>query len=207
MNESSERLSATIDYVLTTSGFRRISASVLSSGLTSLSVYEDPYVVVGVRAFDTFQELTSEWLNTQERVIGLLTENITSLDAKSWDGYLFLVTPGVAPSNRSSELNDIRGNTRRLRKLVITGKELVDSAVEAEYVASVRRSLAPLLPLEVGSVTDVLDPLQELPSRLGHGTERDDATVVLEAYLDGRPLVAALHQHLTELPPTGESSP
>jgi hypothetical protein len=188
-------LASAIDLVLTGAGYQRVPPTSADVAPTSIAAFEDPYAIVAVRTFATLPELTQMWLETQDQVVDLVTRSVTSIDAKAWDGYLVLATADRVPIGRASDLQAITSNTRRIRKLVVTGDDLVGAASEAAYIVAVRRSLASLLPLQIEVVHDVIDPLEELPSRLqAVGVSTQDVRTMLDAYRDGRPMVGALHE-------------
>lgn len=192
-----ESISATVDFVLTSEKIRRIARERLSDWPATATAYEDPYCIIGVWNFATFSDLEESWLNAQELVADLVSANVSSLDAKSWDGYLVLVTSGRAGPRQASELARIRNNTRRIRKIVITGDDL-NLETEESLRASLRRQLGALLPLHLEEHLGTVDPFIDLPSRvtsasLGPGEVR----CVLDARHSGKPMIAALHDLLS----------
>jgi len=55
--------------------------------------------------------------------VNVISENIGHAEWKAWDGYLVLLTPGLAPSEEAN-IEAVRYDTTRLRKLVATGEDL-----------------------------------------------------------------------------------
>ena len=102
-------------------------------------IFEDEYNVVAIVVFDTCEELLQAWPDLQGSLVGTISRHVGKEEMKAWDGYLVLLTPGLAPSH-DTEIEAVRYNTTRLRKLVATGDDL-------SRPADVERVLRPLLPL------------------------------------------------------------
>lgn len=144
--------------------------------------------MVGVAVFTTCAELLRSWTDLQGSLVDVLSQRVGLAENKAWDGYLVLLTIGMAPSG-DSDIEAVRYDTTRLRKLVATGEDLgVEDAVE--------RLLSPLLPLRLeqssikqGSVLDLLPDL--LAER---DITRSTTGVLVKAFVDQKPLMEALHQ-------------
>ena len=78
----------------------------------------------------------------------LVSKYTSSYDAKSWEGYLVLLTPSSVPKRGLLKLTEIRYDISRVRKLVATGDDI-------KTLDSVRQFLLPLLPLQVETINDV----------------------------------------------------
>ena len=79
-----------------------------------------------------------------------------------------------------------------MRKLFAAGDEL-------ETVDAVRRTLLPLLPLEVQEAQDPSNVLHSLPPLLAsHGVDEDVSKVAVAAFLDHRPIIEAIHGFMTD---------
>jgi len=141
--------------VLEAGGYEPIRDGFPEWSTISTRLFEDEYSVVGVAVFATCAELLSSWADLQGSLVDVISRNVGRSESKAWDGYLVLLTPGLAPSGDVA-IEEIRYDTSRLRKLVSTGEDLVSAG-------DVERLLRPLLPLrgEKGSIS--LDPKIEIP--------------------------------------------
>jgi hypothetical protein len=151
--------------------------------------FEDPYGVVGVAVFETWSDLVLEWPNRQAKLVELISEHIVKGDAKTWDGYLVLLTPSTTPDEEAEEADTIRYNTSRVRKLLATAPEL-------DSVNDVERILLPLLPLPDEQVEPVGTPAIErvadlLTESVG---DRDAVEALLRAFRADEGLVESLHE-------------
>jgi len=152
---------------------------------------------VGVRIFPTLGELVAEWQDGQSAVTDLIGSNVVDIQYKAWDGYLLLITPAPASNEWGAELNEIRANTRRLRKLIVTGDDFDISETEVQMLVRLREKLAPLIPVQLDSIGEATDPLADLPDRLAReGINRQHVLTILEARSAGEPMVSALHESL-----------
>jgi hypothetical protein len=121
-------------------------------------IAEDKYGVVVVAVYDTWGELARGWRSAQARAVEVLSERFTRLDRKAWDGYLILLTPGLA-ADEHAMVHEIRYDTGRIRKIVATGEDI-------RALSDVERTLLPLLPLTQSSVGTEKTPrrLMSFPS-------------------------------------------
>ncbi|MGK0721850.1 hypothetical protein [Leucobacter sp. W1478] len=158
--------------------------------------FEDEYTLVAVWLFDTFEDLEESWLAAQDNVIRLLGSTLISTDPKSWDGYLILVTADTVPQGKAALLSNIRTNTRRLRKLVVTGDDVPPQISSTlEIAPAVRRALAPIVDLTLPDSLNRADPLGSIIERNGLvGREAESLEVFLSAYRRGYPPVEALYE-------------
>lgn len=150
-------------------------------------VFEDPFGVVGIAVFDTWQELDTDWPDAQAAVVELLSEHVSAGEPKAWEGYLVLLTPGSAGDDRRA-LERIRYDVSRLRKLIADG-------VDLEEVGALERLLAPLLPLGSGPALDrPPDPPLELLRREleSRAFEPGPVARLIDAFEQQSPLVEAL---------------
>jgi hypothetical protein len=154
----------------------------------SSRLFEDEYSVVAVVVFDTCSELLSAWPDLQGSLVDAMSLHVGRGESKSWDGYLVLLTPGLAPSGEA-EVEAVRYNTTRLRKLVATGADL-------RTPTDVERVLRPLLPLgqERGTLNQAssLDLLPKLLADQGIPMETTEALVA--AFRAQSSLLERLHQ-------------
>lgn len=161
--------------------------------ITGARLYEDAYSVVALIVYETWGELASGWANAQAALVELMSEHMTSADAKAWEGYLLLLTPAPSPAGLDDEVSALRHDTSRVRKLVATGNEL-------RNLSDVERALLPLLPLDaalgVEAETSVLDLLPDLLA--SPDIDRDAVRVVIASFSEQEPLVERLHEYRTQ---------
>lgn len=163
-----------------------LDQSWLESGEHS-RVFEDPYGVVGVHVYDTWQALEERWHLAQGGLVELISSHFARAESKAWEGYLVLLTPGLADD--SQRVSEIRYNTSRVRKLVATGEDLAT-------LKGLRDVLLPLLPLQVeaGREQDA-GLLSRLPVLLErHGVDAAVTSVVSEAFRRNESILDALHK-------------
>jgi hypothetical protein len=151
-------------------------------------LFEDEYGVVGIVVFDTCAELLRTWPDMQASLVEVISRHVGKEEAKSWDGYLVLLSPGIAPSETAA-VDEVRYNTTRLRKLVATAGDLKDPT-------DVERVLRPLFPLpqeraNIGQES-ALDLLPRLlaEQKISEGVTR----ALVEAFREQSPLLERLHQ-------------
>ena len=70
-------------------------AASLAWPTSNARVFEDPFGVVCIAVFDTWQELDADWPDAQAAVVELLSEHVSAGEPKAWEGYLVLLTPGA----------------------------------------------------------------------------------------------------------------
>jgi hypothetical protein len=181
-----------ISFALVESGARLISRERYANWPEAAFAYEDDFSVIAVWAYESFRDLRDGWLSAQDAMGRLVSSNILSPDPKAWDGYLVLCTGDTVNTQLSAELNFIRSDTRRLRKLVVTGDDLdADTVMNA---ARIRQAIAPILAIRLITADEQFDPLATLTSRVaGDSTFNTDLVTVLTAYSLGQPLVASIH--------------
>lgn len=185
-------LIAAASQVLLEGGYRQINGGVPEWSTPTSRLFEDEYSVVGLNTFETCKELLQTWPDVQAVLIDVISRHVGSEESKSWDGYLVLLTPGLAPSE-SEAIEAVRYNTTRLRKLVATGDDL-------KLPTDVERVLRPLLPLgperaNLGQES----PLDLLPRLLAAQHIPEEVTrVVVDAFRQQSPLLEQLHQQRGE---------
>lgn len=182
-------LMASASTCLTNAKYAEISSAPLDSLETvGGRFFEDEYRVVMLLVFDTWTELRETWPKAQSSLVELMSTNMTKTIDKSWDGYLVLLTLDPCPPSRRAELDEIRYDTFRVRKLVAAGDEL-------RSLADVQLALLPLLPIEAGVVsggeTSALDVLPGLLSE--EGIEPEVTERLLSAFRNRSSLIDALH--------------
>ena len=144
--------------------------------------------MVGIAVFTSSAELVRSWADLQGALVDVISRHVGQTESKAWDGYLVLLTTGIAPSS-DAEIEGIRYDTTRLRKLVATGEDL-------SAAGDVDRLLRPLLPLRdvqgsIGQGT-ALDLLPELLAEQGVHTKTTE--VLVKSFIDQESLMDALHQ-------------
>lgn len=179
--------------VLQGAGYRRVSEErVRAWPPPAPRIYEDPYSVAALVVYDTWGDLATGWVDAQAALVELISSHFSAGDAKTWEGYLVLMTPSVLPREAQLEAVDVRSNTRHVRKLVATGEEI-------RTVGDMSRMLLPLLPLEPAVVGaphgSAIDLLPELLSR--RGLDRQTVEVLVTAFRNQEPLVERVHGFLT----------
>ena len=154
---------------------------------SSRRLYEDEYNVVGIAVFPTCGDLVALWPELQGSLVEAISRTVGLTEGKAWDGYLVLLTTGV--SSETVDLDTIRYDTGRLRKLVATGEELGTPG-------GVESLLRPLLPLrQMPPVTANASALERLPDLLAtRGIARETTAVLVDAYVNQRALIEALHK-------------
>ena len=134
---------------------------------------------VGFVYYPTSVELEVNWLNAQGLLVEKMSEHIRRSDPKAWDGYLTLFTLDEFPN--ADAVARIENDTSRLRKLVATGREL-------KTIASVERSLLPVLPFNAAANGgDPVGLLDRIPAMLEDlGIERPLADAAIESFQQNR---------------------
>lgn len=152
-------------------------------------LFEDPYGIVAVVAYETWRDLAETWPDAQGRLVELISSHLRRPEPKSWDGYLVLLTPSAAPFASRAEVVEIRYDTTRVRKLVATGDEL-------ETLDGIQQTLLPLLPLEAEPrLAGGLALLERLPDLLAaRGINAEAAHTVVEAFVANESILERLHE-------------
>jgi hypothetical protein len=181
-------LIATASEALAQGNYQRITNRFPEWETTSSRLFEDAYNVVGLVVFDTCGELLRTWAELQGKLVDVISKHIGQGEAKSWDGYLVLLTYGLSPSSES-EIETVRYNTTRLRKIVATGEDI-------RTTADVERVLRPLLPLgpsdaKVGR-TAVLDLLPNLLA--SEGIPQQTTKTLVDAFREQASPLERLHK-------------
>lgn len=185
-------LIAAASQVLLEGGYRQISGRFPDWGTPTSRLFEDEYSIVGIAVFETCKELLQTWPDVQAALVDVISRHVGNQESKSWDGYLVLLTPGLAPSE-SEAIEAVRYNTTRLRKLVATGDEL-------KLSTDVERVLRPLLPLGLERTSLGQESALDLLPRLlaNHNISEEVTRVLVNAFRQQSPLVEQLHQQRGE---------
>ena len=177
--------------ILENHGYRRVNIDITENWQTSnVRLFEDDYGIVAVVVYDTWGDLSSNWVDAQASLVELVSKYTTRYDPKSWEGYLVLLTPSPVARQDSLELTEIRYDISRVRKLVATGDDI-------KTLDDVRQVLLPLLPLKVETINEVgesvLNMLPELLSK--RGLPKKAVETVIDAFLERKPFVENLHKY------------
>lgn len=189
MQFTSTTLLAAAAELLTGSGFRSVASEASSAwGSSNARLFEDPYCLVAVVVFDTWTELLERWPDAQAVIVDIVSGRLGKSEPKSWDVYLVLLTPAFADTAAAREVNAIRYDTTRVRKLISTGEEL-------RTLEDVRRTMLPLLPVNPVSLDAARDILELLVDALvSRGIDRDDVTRIVSAFAKNEPLIPVLNR-------------
>lgn len=187
---TSTDLIAAASLTLTVGGYRQITGRFQDWDTPTSRLFEDEYGVVGIVVFDTCAELLRTWPDLQGSLVEVISRHVGKEEAKSWDGYLVLLSPGIAPSE-STAIDQVRYNTTRLRKLVATADDL-------KSPTDVDRVLRPLLPLpQERANLGQESALDLLPRLLAEQNISEGVTrVLVDAFREQSPLLERLHQQL-----------
>jgi hypothetical protein len=192
MSESSNGLTSTdllaaASHTLTSSGYKHIRDMFPEWDTPTSRLFEDRYNVVGIVVFATCGDLLREWPDRQASLVDVISSHVGRAESKSWDGYLVLLTPGLAPSE-TAELDAVRYDTTRLRKLIATGDDLTVST-------DVERVLSSLLPLGEEPVNMSQEStLDLLPTVLAErGVSEGVTQILINAFREQLPLLEELH--------------
>jgi len=168
-------------------GYRQITARFPDWNNQTARLFEDKYSIVGLVVFETCGELLRTWTDLQGSLVNVISHHVGREESKAWDGYLVLLSPGIAPSEDNG-IEAIRYDTRRVRKLVATGDDL-------RGLTEVERVLRPLLPFAVGSASvgqgTALDLLPKLLS--AHNIPEETTKALVEAFRKQASLLETLN--------------
>jgi hypothetical protein len=174
--------------VLEAAGYQSIREGVPEWNTTSTRLFEDKYNVVGIAVFATTAELLQSWADLQGALVDVISHYVGRSENKAWDGYLVLLTTAIAPES-DHNIEDVRSDTTRLRKLVATGEDLATPG-------DVERLLRPLLPLrdQQGSIGQgtALDLLPQLLKE--QGIDEPTTKGLVKSFIEQEPLMEALHR-------------
>jgi hypothetical protein len=174
--------------VLEAGGYQPIRKGFPKWDTPSTRLFEDKYNVVGIAVFTTSTELLSSWADLQGALVDVISRHVGRTESKAWDGYLVLLTTGMAPS-MDADIEGLRYDTTHLRKLVATGEDL-------SAPSDVERLLRPLLPLRTaqGSI-GLSTALDLLPALLAEqGIDQKTTDVLVKSFIEKEPLMDELHR-------------
>ncbi len=174
-----------------TAGYQRVpEASISAVRSADFRVFEDPYGVVAIVVYDSWVDLKSNWPDAQGSLVDLISKFMHRSEAKAWEGYVVLLTPGVVPSSERLEVSLIARNTSRVRKLIATGEELLT-------INDVETVLLPVLPVNgaVATTTVSASVLEALPHMLEtEGIPAEAVRTLISAFAKQESLLEALHR-------------
>jgi len=172
-------------------GYRRIDTTAEVWETPNSRLFEDEFGLVAVMVFETWDALTSEWVDGQGALVELISRNLSRSDPKAWEGYLVALTPGLRGQSGTEEWMSIRYNTNRLRKLIASGEDL-------RSIGDVETAMAPLLPVNSQEVAvDVVESVLDLVPEMIHdasGVPRSIAQAVVVAFEQRGNMMQALHE-------------
>lgn len=202
---TNDLLIAEITRLLAESAILRVDSARHPSWPADSMAFEDEYSVIAVWTFASVEELVAGWGAAQDHVVDFLGANVIATDPKAWDGYLILLAMDGVPEGLVAELSNIRSDTRRVRKLVLTADDLPSRVADPlELAPHVRRTLAPILDLDLDSTPGRTDPLSSLPTRIaGSLSITTHLDAVIAAYESGESPLEALHARLIAKTETG----
>jgi hypothetical protein len=177
--------------VLSANGYHAVPQSLLERDGQDYRAFEDPYAVVSLFVFETWEDLTAGWREAQGAVVELLSRHFERDEPKAWEGYLVLLTADIVPTSRSAEVAEIRSDTTYVRKLVLTGNEI-------RSIADIEGELRPVLPLHSEpSVQELASAVELLPSVMSrHGAPGGAVRVAVASFMSQEPLAESLHRWL-----------
>jgi hypothetical protein len=169
-------------------GYQQINGRFPEWATPTSRLFENEYSIVGLAVFETCGDLLKSWPDVQGTLVDVISRYIGSQESKSWDGYLVLLTPSLAPSDADA-IEAVRYNTTRLRKLVATGDDL-------KLSADVSRVLRPLLPLQSERTDLGLESVLDLlPKLLAADHIPENVTrLLVDAYQKQGPMLEQLHE-------------
>jgi hypothetical protein len=181
-------LMAAASKALLDGGYHQVARRFEEWDTSTSRLFEDSYNIVGIVIFDTCSELLQSWPDLQGSLVEVISQHVGREESKAWDGYLVLLSLGLA-SFDSAAIDGVRYNTTRLRKLVATGDDL-RNPTDVECV------LRALLPLEEERADlDQQSALDLLPKLLAdRGIERATTQIIVDAFREQAPLLERLHQ-------------
>jgi len=171
-------------------GYRQIDRSFDGWDSPTSRLFEDEYNIVGVAVFDTSSDLLQAWPDVQGSLVNVISKHVGRQESKSWDGYLVLLTPAIAPSEHAA-VESVRYDTTRLRKFVATGSDL-------RNLQDVQRVISPLLPLGQERISpsrqSALDLLPALLAYADSEISEPTTKLIIQAFQEQSSMLERLHQ-------------
>jgi hypothetical protein len=170
-------------------GYRLIAHSSQNVGeIDRLRIFEDPYGIVALVVYPTWDQLVSQWPDAQGALVAIMSQYVPKAEAKAWEGYLVLLTPGGLLEGTTEQMTTIRYDMTRVRKLVASGSEL-------STISAIERVLRPLLPLRPQAVSsEVVSAIDLLPELLeADEIPRGAVFAMIDAFRSSSSITEALH--------------
>jgi hypothetical protein len=155
----------------------------------TVRLFEDPYGIVALQLYETWDQLIQDWHVAQGQLVDLISEHLSRPEPKAWEGYLVVFTTGLLTGEDRTSVVNLRYDTNRVRKLVATGEEL-------ETLDDVRTALLPLLPLDLEATSTARAGLLDLLPNLmtADDVPRQVIQVVVDAFVNNASIVERLHE-------------
>lgn len=173
-------------------GYRVVRTSELQLTIHEFSLLaEDQFAIVAVSAYETVKELVDRWADIQADLVHYFDKRLSRADPKLWECYLILLSPSTPSSSQKDKIEQIRYDTREIRKIIVTGHDL-------ETTKDVSDALLPVLPMEkIESLAENKSDLEELPFILAqHGADPESVRIVVRAFDQQGSIMQELHEHL-----------
>ena len=181
----STQIAAGATAALVDGGYVRVEAETPS---LQLRVFEDSFGIVAIAVFESWHELASKWHEAQGYLVDVMAAKLGRREAKAWEGYLVLLTPGLVPAIEHTAVQSIRSDTTRVRKLVGTGSDL-------STLASLANVLLPLLPLRIDDLASGPDVLSHLSGILTEsGLSSEIADLVVKSFERNESIIENIHR-------------
>lgn len=191
---SQTEILAVVSNILSKNGFSEIESIPLKGiDRESYRLFEDVYSIVAVVAFPNWQGLLEGWMEAQSALVELISQHISQEEAKRWEGYLAMLTTSLVPESAQKQIEQIRYDTSRIRKLVTTGTQL-------QEISDVENALLPFLQIQEKMEESPDEAvLGRLPDLLhDKDISQDMIQTVVDAFTKQRPLIETLHKYRLE---------
>lgn len=157
-------------------------------------VLEDNYSIIAFWPYESVSALVGGWGEAQESLSQLVSSALPSTDSKAWETYLVLCVPEAVAPYFQSQVNLIRADMQRSRKLIVAIDGPQDGISSIPRSIRLRRAVAPLVGLQVENMGRARDPLVGLTGKLDlSDSSRESLEVAIRSYTLGRPIVETMH--------------
>lgn len=171
---------------LVAAGFRRVEEQ-RERRPTDLLLFEDAFAIVAAGVFESCDRLIREWSACQGWLVETMSAHLSKAEAKSWDGYLVLLTTSLPTELEQLALEHITRDTSHTRKLVASGERL-------RTLVDVDAALAPFLPVvsasQQGNPGAILDDVRRLLRT--HGVRPATSEAIVDAFINQENMVEAI---------------
>ena len=174
--------------MLTRNGYQQVATRFRGFEGSTARIFEDEFAIVGLVVFETVSELLRSWTDLQGSLVQVISQYVGIDESKAWDGYLVLLSPSTSTVD-GDQLEAIRYDTTRVRKIVSTGREM-------NSTQDVERVLSGLVPLTTtgarsGMASSALDVLPAILEN--KGIPAGATKLVIDAFRDHAPMLEHLH--------------